>query len=191
MDLVGLGSNAAPFTHCLLTLDEARPLPFWSLICLLGMIAVCLFIRMKWKTEIKHLLPCLTAYFRAGITLGAVEGRRLSFALRGTLLLRHFHPRFCDKHSHKESPWCAHKTARKCKANLSDSPRCCLLIPGACWRPSFCNLCVFEPMSWWRDSVSDSLFCLGKIWESALEILIGSRADRSLKLILKRRFSCS
>lgn len=128
MELVGLGSNAAPFTHCLVTLDKACPLPFWSLICPLGMIAACLFIRMKWKTEIKHVLPCLTACFRAGITLGAVEGRRLSFALQGTPLLGHFHPRFCDKHSYKESPWCAHKTARKCRADLSDSPRGCVCL---------------------------------------------------------------
>ena len=128
MQLVGLGSNATPFTHCLVTLDKACPLPFRSFIWPLGMIAVCLFIRMKWKTEIKHLLPCLTAYFRAGITLGAIEGRRLSFALKGTPLLGHFHLRFCDKHSHKESPWCSHKTVRKCKADLSDSPRRCVCL---------------------------------------------------------------
>lgn len=123
-----LSSNAAPFTHCLVTLDKACPLPFWSLIWPLGMIAVRLFLRMKWKTEIKHLLPILTAYFRAGITLGAIEGRRLSFALKVTPLLGHFHPRFCDKYSNKESPWCSHKTVRKCKADLSDSPRCCVCL---------------------------------------------------------------
>ena len=62
-------------------------------------------------------------YLRAGTTLCAVEGIRLSFALQGPLLLGHFHPRFCDRHSHKESLWSAHKTARKYKADLCDSPR--------------------------------------------------------------------
>ena len=54
--------------------------------------------------------------------------KKIVFALKGTPLLGHFHLRFCDKHSHKESPWCSHKTVRKCKADLSDSPRRCVCL---------------------------------------------------------------